>query len=414
MAAGVALYVHIPFCARRCAYCDFNTYAGLEQLRPAYVAAVRQEMALQAARYPGLKGITLYFGGGTPSLLPPEAIATLIATAREQLALRPEAEVTLEANPGTVDEDRLRALRAAGVNRLSLGVQSAHDDELAQLGRIHTWPQAVQAVEAARAAGFDNLSLDLMYGLPGQTRARWQATLDQALTLAPEHLSLYALTVEEETPLAATIAAGRWPAPDPDVAAEMYEVASERLASAGFWQYELSNWARGDYPPPAPWANPAFNAQDPALKVSQHNLVYWRNEPWLGLGAGAHSWLAGWRWGNIRHPAEYVEAIRRQQAAVSGEPATEGGPWPVACGDERELIARPLEMGETMMLGLRLAEGVSEARFRARFGVGLAETYGPVLARFGRLGLLEWDGTCARLSRRGRLLGNQVFAEFLP
>lgn len=364
-------------------------------------------MAFQAAQHPGLQGITLYFGGGTPSLLPPAAIATLIVAAQEQFALPPEAEITLEANPGTVDEAHWRALRAAGVNRLSLGVQSAHDDELARLGRIHTWVQAVEAVAAARAVGFDNLSLDLMYGLPGQTLARWRATLDQALTLTPEHLSLYALTVEEETPLAATIAAGRLPAPDPDVAAEMYEAASEWLASAGFWQYELSNWARGDSPPPAPWVNPMFNAQAPALKVSQHNLVYWRNEPWLGFGAGAHSWLAGWRWSNVRHPAEYMQAISNQPSASSKQ-------WSAASMAECEQIARPLEMGETMLLGLRLAEGVSEARFRARFGVGLAETYGPVLTRFVRLGLLEWDGTCARLSVQGRLLGNQVFAEFLP
>ncbi|MFN2109302.1 MAG: radical SAM family heme chaperone HemW, partial [Anaerolineae bacterium] len=212
-----ALYVHIPFCRQRCTYCDFNTYSGLQALRPAYVEALRRELHVRATRYPRIAGTTLYFGGGTPSLLPPEIVRAIIDDARKDLALSPDAEITLEANPGTIDAESLAALREAGVNRLSLGVQSAHDDELRLLGRIHTWEEAVSAVTTARQEGFDNLSIDLMYDLPRQSLARWQETVERVLALTPEHLSLYALTVEPETPLFHAIEVGKAPPPDSDL-----------------------------------------------------------------------------------------------------------------------------------------------------------------------------------------------------
>lgn len=377
-ARPVALYVHIPFCRSRCHYCAFNTYAGLDSLIPAYGEALRAE----AQRAPEVRAHTLYFGGGTPSLVPADLLTPLIRFLRERFALPEDAEVTLEANPGTVDEAYLRALRAAGVNRLSLGAQSAHEDELRLLGRRHTWEETTAAVRAARAAEVAVINLDLIYGLPGQTMARWQETLEAALALAPDHLSLYALTLEEGTPLAEWVARGELPPPDDDLAAEMYEWAQERLEQAGFFHYEISNWAR-------------MGPEGPLL--CRHNLTYWRNEPYLGLGAGAASWWGGRRWTNVQHPAEY---IRRLAAGL-----------PVA--EEIEEIPLRLEMGETMMMGLRLTEGVKDARFRTRFGCGLAEVFGAELARLAEAGLLEWDGQTARLTPRGRLLGNQVFAEFL-
>ncbi len=375
---SVALYVHIPFCRSRCAYCAFNTYAGLDSLIPAYGEALKAE----ARGAPEVRARTLYFGGGTPSLLPADLLAHLVGFLRERFGLPDGAEVTLEANPGTVDESYLRAARTAGVNRLSLGVQSVHEDELRMLGRRHTWAEAVAAVRAARAAGMDVVNLDLMYGLPGQALTRWQETLEAALTLDSDHFSLYALTLEEGTPLAERVARGELPPLDDDTAAEMYEWAQERLEQAGFVHYEISNWARkGPEEPP----------------FCQHNLVYWRNEPYLGLGAGAASWWGGRRWTNVRHPEEYIRRL------AAGESAAE----------EVEEIPRRLEMGETMMMGLRLIEGVEDARFRARFGRGLAEVFGAELARLAQQGLLEWDGERARLTPRGRLLGNRVFAEFL-
>jgi len=404
--SNVALYVHIPFCRSRCAYCDFNTYAGLETLMPAYVAAVCQEIKSAGERWGRLTVPTIYFGGGTPSILPLDLLAELLQALRLTFHVSRNTEVTLEANPGTVDLEGLCALRELGINRLSLGVQSAHDDELRILGRIHTWKRAVETVETARTAGFDNLSLDFIFGLPGQTLARWQETLEAALgpDRGPEHLSLYALSVEEGTPLERRVAKGELQAPDEDLAAEMYELAEEVLAQAGFFHYEISNWARKtakcyitDDKPQDWWPQSETTSEEISTYVCRHNLTYWRNEPWLGVGAGAHSWLDGHRRANVRHPREYIAALERGNAPVA----------------EIETIDRRLEMGETMMLGLRLAEGVDDARFRVRFGVDLETAFGKELAHLQNLGLLEWDGHVVRLTARGRLLGNQVFACFV-
>lgn len=385
----VAIYVHIPFCQARCAYCDFNTYAGLETLIPAYVTAVRREIEIAGERWGHLTVPTIYFGGGTPSILPPDLLDELLHALRFTFHVSQDAEITLEANPGTVSADDLRRLRTLGVNRLSLGVQSAHDDELCLLGRIHTWAEAVGTVKATRAAGFDNLSLDFIFGLPGQTLARWRKTLNAALALSPEHLSLYCLTVEEDTSLARQIAESQIAPPDPDLAADMYELAEKTLAEARFFHYEISNWAKSNLQ--------ISNPQIINPHMGRHNLTYWRNEPWLGIGAGAHSWLDRQRWANVSHPREYITAMRQGNTLVA----------------EIEPIDRQMEMGETMMMGLRLAEGVDDARFRARFDVGLETAFGAELGQLQDLGLLTWDGHVARLTSRGRLLGNQVFMRFV-
>ncbi len=371
----VALYIHIPFCRSRCTYCAFNTYAGLEPLIPTYGEALCAE--IRAA--PSVPACTIYFGGGTPPTLPPDILARILQCLREHFPLSPDAEITLEANPGMVDYAYLQVARGLGVNRLSLGVQSVHQDELRLLGRRHTWEEAVVAVEAARAVGLDNVNLDLIYGLPGQTLSRWQETLEAARSLDPDHLSLYALTLEEGTPLQERVARGEVPPPDDDTAAEMYEWAEAWLAQAGYVHYELSNWARSE------------------RHFCRHNLTYWYNEPYLGLGAGASSWWGGRRWTNVRHPEEYIRRL------AAGQSVTE----------EIEEIPLRLEMGETMMMGLRLVAGVSDARFRARFGTGLAEVFGAELSRLAGQGLMEWDGQTARLTPRGRLLGNWVFREFI-
>jgi oxygen-independent coproporphyrinogen-3 oxidase len=356
---------------------------------------------------------TIYFGGGTPSLLPCDLLAELLCSLTCRFHVLDDTEVSLEANPGTIDTDELHSLRRMGVNRLSLGVQSTHAHELGLLGRIHTWPQAVETVKTARDAGFDNLNLDFIFSLPGQTLFQWNETLEAALRMRPDHLSLYGLTLEKGTLLERRCANRELPEPDEDAAAEMYSLAEETLAQAGFFHYEISNWARADLDARRPalgsgftswWPqSPAFHAQA-AMKseeispwVCRHNLTYWRNEPWLGIGAGAHSWLNGQRWSNVSHPLDYIESLKQGCAPV----------------DEIETIERCLEMGETMMLGLRLAEGVNETRFHARFGATLGSTFGKELSQLQDMGLLEWDGLGARLTPRGRLLGNQVFMQFV-
>ncbi len=377
------IYVHIPFCQHKCAYCDFNSFAGQEALWAAYLDALQHEISMRndlLADAERRAVQTLYVGGGTPTVLPAGDLIALLRTAQTAFTLAPGSEITVEANPGTISAKGLAALRAAGVNRLSLGVQSFDDVVLASLERIHSGRAAQQAVGDARAAGFDNLSLDLMLGLPGQTLAAWQADVEMALSLAPEHLSLYVLTVEPGTPLAGRIARGAVAAPDDDVAADMYTWAEARLEMAGYGHYEISNWAR-----------PGFECQ--------HNLIYWRNQPYLGLGAGAHGWWKGKRQANIAWPDRYIAAIQAGQMPLEWE----------------EEIARRLEMGETMMMGLRLLEeGVEYARFADRFGDSLEVTYRGEIDDLVAQNLLERTPRGIRLTSRGHLLGNLAFARFLP
>ncbi len=397
----LALYVHIPFCKSRCAYCDFNTYAGLSALLAPYVRALVREIRMWGERLadggPPIPIRTLYIGGGTPSLLPPSLLAQVLEACREAFHLLPDAEVSLEANPETVDQESLTALRTLGVNRLSLGLQSTHADELRLLGRRHTFEDAVRAVQAARQAGFDNLNLDLIYGLPGQRVNRWRRSLERVLALEPEHLSAYSLTVEEGTPLYDRVAAGRLPPPDPDRAAEMYELAEGMLAGAGYVHYEISNWARLSQPSSGGPAPPSV--REPSPFVCRHNLVYWRNEPYLGVGAGAHSFLEGRRWHNVLAPAHYIARL-------------EGGALPIAQVEE---LSPEMAMAETMILGLRLlVEGVSCEGFRRCFGRHPLEQYGEAIEEMVGVGLLTVDGDRIRLTDRGRLLGNEVFVRFLP
>ncbi len=386
MAAGI--YLHIPFCRAKCAYCDFASFSGLEALTDDYLGALRAEMARVAPAWREVAFDSVFIGGGTPTLLSPDALGALLDGLRTHFALNSMAEITIEANPGTVDQVSLRALRELGINRLSLGVQSLDDDELGLLERIHRRAQAIEAEVWARAAGWTNINLDLMLGLPGQGLAQWAPTLAQAVALRPEHLSVYALTLEEGTPLAAAVAAGALPEPDEDEVATLYEHTERVLAQAGYTHYEISNWAHasvGDVPD-AP----------PAL-ACRHNLLYWRNECYVGLGSAAVSYDGATRSGNVRAPAEYIARLRSGQAAVA----------------ESETLVRDRSMGETAMLGLRLTTGLERERFRQRYGVELGDEFGDEIATLVADGLLIQDVRGIRLTPRGRLLGNRAFAALL-
>jgi len=386
---AIGLYVHIPFCTAKCGYCDFNSYAGHEHLIPSYTETLVKEAQLWR-RTVGARAVeTVFFGGGTPSLNPLPEMATLLDGLRAAFAFTPDAEITLEANPGSLTVDYLRGLRALGVNRLSIGVQSFDDEELVVLDRIHTAEQAREAFGAARAAGFDNVNLDLIYGLPEQPLDAWRRSLEQALALAPEHLSLYALTVEEGTPLARDIARGRVPAPDADAQAEHYEWTQDRLAAAGYVHYEISNWARPG-------------------RACRHNLVYWRNREYLGLGAGAHSFLDGVRFSTALLPQRYAELVDESLAQSAGERAEMRH---VVAG---ERITPELAMADTLILGLRLVEGVAFDEFAARHGTSIDAAYGDVVREFEGYGLLERTPASLRLTRRGRLLSNELFQRLLP
>lgn len=387
-----SLYLHIPFCVHRCGYCDFNTYAGQEDLIPAYMDALAAELRYVARHAPTTPSVvTVFFGGGTPSLVPAALLAMILDVIRSEYELAPDAELSLEANPGSLGSGYLDKLREAGFNRLSLGMQSATPEELLQLERQHTTEQVIEAVKLARQAGFDNLNLDLIFALPGQSLASWQRNLDFALRLDPEHLSLYALTIEHGTPFQSMAARGLLPVQDPDLAADMYEWAQQRLETVGYEQYEISNWAK---------RNGAGE-----LLACRHNLQYWRNDPYIGLGAGAHGFLAGMRIANCLSPSIYIE--RMQQGSQRAFPRT-----PVTIRAEQMDAQR--EMGETMMMGLRLVEeGISLPGFEARFGAAVGDIYPEQIKRLMATNLLEQTGDRLRLTGQGRLLGNQVFMEFV-
>jgi oxygen-independent coproporphyrinogen-3 oxidase len=383
---AIALYLHIPFCTAKCGYCDFNSYAGHEHMIPSYAGTLVKDAALWRDAVRGRTVETVFFGGGTPSLNPPDEMRQILDGMRATFNVAADAEIALEANPGSLSEEYLRALRDIGFNRLSIGVQSFDDEDLVALDRIHTAQDARDAYAAARAAGFDNVNLDLIYGLPEQPLSAWRRNLEQAVELAPEHLSLYALTIEEGTPLARDVARGRVTAPDPDMQAEHYEWTQDRLAAAGYEHYEISNWARPG-------------------RECRHNLVYWQNREYLGLGAGAHSFLNGVRFSTALLPNRYAELVDESAAAADGTMRHVVG---------AEDVTPELAMADTMILGLRLAVGIDAREFLRRHGRDLRAVYGSIVDEFVGYGLLEATDTRVRLTPRGRLLSNELFQRLLP
>ena len=388
--SALGLYLHIPFCSAKCGYCDFNSYENLDHLIPDYTPALVHELELWAPATKQHHVTSVFFGGGTPSLTSLEDLEAITTAVRERYNVDPEAEWTLEANPTELTEEHLVGMRALGINRLSMGAQSMHADELELLDRQHTPGRVVEAVTAARAAGFDNLNLDLIFGLINHTEERWRDTLEQVLALDPEHLSCYALTVEPETALYYRVQKGLLPEPDPDIAASQYEWTQQRLAQAGYEHYEISNWAK------------------PGRRC-EHNLVYWRAEPYLGLGAGAHSFFVGRRFANVDAPNRYVDAIN---ASVEERAERGRGTMQQIAGGETPDEAT--DRADTAILGLRLLEGIDEATFEARYGVTLDAEFGAALERHVGLGLLERSDGRVRLTERGLLLSNEVFIDLLP
>jgi oxygen-independent coproporphyrinogen-3 oxidase len=379
----VSLYIHFPFCVRKCLYCDFASVADSPIDPAAYAAAVVAEMELRARLLDGeVTAPTLYFGGGTPSLMAPADVEAVIAAATRLFGLEADAEVTLEANPGTVSRESLAGYRAAGANRLSLGVQSFHDPLLARLGRVHTAAEARAAFGAAREAGFANIGIDLIHSLPGEDLACWRSDLGQAVALAPEHLSAYPLSVEEGTPFARLEEQGALPLPDEEEGAAMFAETTLFLEEAGYEQYELANFALPG-------------------RRSRHNQVYWRRGDYLGFGAGAHSFLRtpgfGRRWKNGDQPDAYLAGIRRGRLPEEG----------------MTTLSRQEAMGEFLFLGLRLLDGVDGERFRQEFGLTVEAAFPAAVAELVAAGLLERAGERLRLTRRALPIANQVFVRFV-
>jgi oxygen-independent coproporphyrinogen-3 oxidase len=378
------LYIHIPYCRQKCPYCAFFSQEHTDGDLTRYAGLLQQEMHLAAEdRSPQRRLDSIYFGGGTPSLLHPRQVAELIQQAGQLFGLADDAEITLEANPGTVDFQRLSGFRQAGVNRLSLGLQSFDDRMLKGLGRVHTAQQAGEAFAAARQAGFANIGIDLIHALPGQTSALWLAELRQAMQLAPEHLSIYGLTIEEGTPFAARYDTDSPLLPDQDLAAGMFEAADDLLTAKGYEHYEIANYAL-----------PGFR--------SRHNGGYWQRDGYLGLGAGAHSLLKdsayGTRFSNVADLAEYRSALHNSDLPRR----------------DITLLSRTDAMAELLFLGLRMADGIKFSVFEQESGCRLKDAFGDEISQLLEQGLLAEDDCSIRLTRRGMLLSNQVFQRFLP
>lgn len=379
----LGLYIHVPFCSAICNYCNFNRGLFDADLKSRYVDALVAEIShpeqpageSRAAREPT---DTIFFGGGTPSLLEPAEIARIIGACEATFQIAADREVTLEANPETVTEERLAAFRDAGINRLSFGVQSFREDELRRLSRLHSADRARAALSEARAAGFDNVSLDLMMWLPEQSLADWLESIDCAIAIDPDHLSLYLLELYPNAPLRDEMARAQWSqAPDED-AETMYLTAMERLEAAGYEQYEISNVAKPG-------------------RRSRHNLKYWVDGEWLGFGCGAHSTRDGVRWKNVSATEDYVQRIQR------GEPTAV---------DARRLSPDE-RLGDALFTALRLNEGVDLEAVTQRYGVDVWGLYSSELQRFLEAGWLQHEGNRLRLTRRGMLLAHEVMAVFV-
>jgi oxygen-independent coproporphyrinogen-3 oxidase len=371
----LGLYLHIPFCASICSYCNFNRGLFDPALKAAYVRALEEEIRRAGD---GSGADTLFFGGGTPSLLEPAEVARLIDACRNAFLVAPDAEVTLETNPETVTIDRMEGFRAAGVTRVSLGVQSLDDAELQRLGRTHTSARARTAVSDIRSAGFENVSLDVMMWLPQQGMAEWQATVEGVIQLNPDHISLYLLELYPNAPLRETMARAAWSLAPEDDAAEMYLWAMARLDADGYSQYEISNVTRPG-------------------RESRHNLKYWRDGAWLGFGCGAHSTCGAARWKNVASTTEYIERVN------------EGRNLQV----DRQVRTELEQLEDALFTGLRLCDGVDLASVGARYGVDVWARYGQALQPHIDAGRLLWSEGRLRLTRPGMLVANDVMTVFV-
>lgn len=381
MNTDFGLYIHIPFCKQKCFYCDFPSFAGRERLVDGYLTALAGEMALAADKYGQagkLRPYTVYIGGGTPSLLDMAQLDHLLSTVNDHVSFDQVIEFTLEANPGTLTEAKLRLMKEAGVNRLSVGVQSFDDDCLKRIGRIHRAGEAVDSIRLAQSMGFNNISMDLMYGLPGQDMDILQASVEQALALKVQHISIYGLQLEEGTVFARQQAMGKLQLPGDELVETMYDYITDVLPAKGYTRYEISNYALGGC-------------------ESKHNSLYWQDVPYLGLGAGAHSYWLGNRYENPADIAQYISRISEGKILGSMEEAV---------GDKEH-------MEEFCFLALRMASGINKAKFKEKFSQEIHGVYGRVIGEMVAKGLLQETDEAVFLTPLGMKFGNRVFSEFI-
>ena len=369
-------YIHIPFCATKCYYCAFNTYTFHKEQAQAYLAALRTEIALYASETDPLQ--TIFIGGGTPSILSANALTHLFTDVHQHFQITPNAEITVECNPGTVDTEKLRVMQDNGVNRLSFGLQAMQDEILNQLGRIHTVAEFLESYRLARESGFENINIDLIFALPDQTMDAWHHTLNEVISLEPTHISAYNLVMEETTPFYERWQAGELHLPSEDTEADMFQYTIETLTTHGYEHYEICNFAKPN-------------------REARHNLGYWNNQPCIGLGAGASGYVNGIRYSNIRGIASYIDKLTEHNKPIA----------------DTERLTGDAEKAETLMLALRKREGISLDVYQNRFGEDIEVAFGDILKKWMDLGLLERTDTHLRLTPRGLFLANEVFVELM-
>lgn len=384
----LSIYLHIPFCTSMCTYCAFNTYARLEHLIPDFIKALKAELTFASVDNPYPEVGTIFFGGGTPSLLSPSQFSDVLQHIQKDYQIVSNAEITSELNPNDLNYDYLVGLHKSGINRLSIGMQSSNNQELKFFARRHDHQTVVSAIHEAKRAGFDNINLDLIYGVPYQSLASWKQTLHDAIALNVEHLSLYSLGLEEGTPLNNWVNNGDVPAPDDDLAADMYEYATEKLAQHGYKQYEISNWALPD-------------------RECRHNLQYWRNLPYIGIGPGAHGFVDGIRYAVMRSPQRYIKSLLNATEDLEVFPHT-------PAVEDFKHLSKEDEISETLIMALRLLnDGIAFDDFKTRFDVDLLQLHGETFEKYAGYGLVMMDDKRVKLTEAGRLLCNMIFRELV-
>ncbi len=375
---SISLYIHIPFCQKKCYYCDFNSYSGKQHFIKDYIKALKKEIAMYGPILNNYKINTIFFGGGTPSILQEGLVSAIMKTIKEHYDVENNAEISIEANPGTLDYNKLREYRNSGINRLSMGLQACQGNLLKSLGRIHTFGDYLKNLEVAGEVGFSNINTDLMFSLPGQKEDDWKECLEKIVRLNIPHISAYSLIVERGTPFYDWVKNEIISLPDEETQLRAYHYAIKYLEEKGYIHYEISNFAK-----------PGFQCK--------HNIVYWRNKPYIGLGAGSHSYFNKKRFNNVSGIEDYIKLV-------------EDGKTPI---EEKIDISIEDEISETMFLGLRLIKGISINEFTERFNISPFKIYKEQIKKFSEQGLLKWDETHIRLTQKGIDISNVVFQEML-
>ena len=394
----IGLYIHIPFCETKCSYCDFNTYAGIENLLTQYIDSICKEIKLWGSVIPNAHISTIFFGGGTPSYIPANLLGQILNTIKNEMDTTNCTEITIESNPNDLSEiKKLEYYLKIGINRISIGIQSFNDIHLKNIDRRHSSSEGIHAIKNAKSAGFENINIDLMFGLPNQTKHEWIQTLQVVPTIPIQHISMYCLTIEKNTPMFHQVNQGVLQMPDQDLAAEMYEIATDFMKQENFRNYEISNWAKNN-------------------KICEHNLAYWKNQQFIGIGPGAHSLLSSYRFSNIESPKKYIQKLKSNpdfEKTQNNKQTDKDKFLTIPTTENYEKQDVKTKMSDTMIMGLRLDSGINLDEFEEKFQIKIEKIFPGKIDKLISENLINKKNNQIKLSDKGKLLGNEVFINFL-